>query len=89
MYVCLPAPLNTYCICPQEGQTALLLACRNCYSDIVPLLLERGANVDAATYGIGWTPLHYATMTGAKRSVSQLLELGANSDARNSVGSWY
>ena len=40
-----------------------------------------------ATCDTGWTALQFAAVAGATRNVSQLLEAGANSEARNEVGS--
>ena len=36
------------CVCLQRGLTAMLLASRDGHVDIVRMLLERGASVDAA-----------------------------------------
>ncbi|KAJ8688175.1 hypothetical protein QAD02_023970 [Eretmocerus hayati] len=73
--------------CPQakleatdrHGQTALNLAARHGYSDVVKVLLASGANVDHADCD-GWTALRAAAWGGHTKVVEQLLECGAMVD---------
>lgn len=64
----------------ETGETALLLACdkyNNSHIDTMRVLLDNNANVDAID-DIGWTPLFWGCATGNLKSVSLLLEFGAN-----------
>ncbi|XP_014206836.1 ankyrin repeat domain-containing protein 50-like [Copidosoma floridanum] len=73
--------------CPQakleatdrHGQTALNLAARHGYSDVVKVLLAGGAYVDHADCD-GWTALRAAAWGGHTKVVEQLLECGAMVD---------
>ena len=70
-----------------DGFTALHLAAFFGRQDAVRLLLDRGADADAA--GSGWmtgTPLHSATAADLSDVVILLLEAGANPDPRQSGG---
>lgn len=49
---------------------------------IVDMLVEKGANVDAADND-GWAPLHYACRAGHPHVVQSLVTGGANVNARN------
>ena len=55
------------------------------HSDIVQLLLERGAS-PLAPSGEGWTPLHYAAHNGDSDLVRYFLSKGANLQARSKDG---
>jgi len=70
-----------------DGYTALQFAARNGHTDIVALLLQHGADVDAATHGDQDTALHLSTLHGFDDVVQQLLEAGADIDAQNIDGS--
>ncbi|XP_008215505.1 ankyrin repeat domain-containing protein 50 isoform X1 [Nasonia vitripennis] len=63
----------------RHGQTALNLAARHGYSDVVKVLLTAGANVDHADCD-GWTALRAAAWGGHTKVVEQLLECGAMVD---------
>jgi hypothetical protein len=52
---------------------------------IVELLLEKGANIEAANR-LGWTPLHWASQSGHIDVIKLLLEKGANIEAANRLG---
>lgn len=65
--------------------TALHRAIKKRYADLVRLLLERGADVNAAT-SLGETPLHTAALHGRPVEAALLLERGANPNARLSNG---
>ncbi len=63
------------------GATPLLLATGNDHTDTVKLLLEHGANPDAAyTTGAGSTPLMLAANSGNSEIARLLLEHGARTD---------
>jgi len=55
-----------------EGRTALWLACREAQEETVQLLVERGADVNAADRG-GSTPLHAVALFDRAAVVEQLL----------------
>ncbi|KAG8528533.1 uncharacterized protein KY384_007451 [Bacidia gigantensis] len=57
--------------------TALYLACSNGHSEIVQILLDAGASVDAANYS-NRTPLMQAAKYGHKACAEKLLDHGAN-----------
>lgn len=52
---------------------------------MVKLLIEYGANVNAAQHG-GWTPLHQAASHGFEQTVRLLLNAGANPDIKSEDG---
>ena len=54
------------------GKTLLHLAAWWGHVDMMAALVERGANASGVD-GIGFTPLHYAAMTGRERAVEALL----------------
>uniref|UniRef100_A0A671YIF6 Ankyrin repeat domain 52 n=1 Tax=Sparus aurata TaxID=8175 RepID=A0A671YIF6_SPAAU len=68
-----------------QGQTALMLAALGRHTDCVHILLEKGANADAADKK-GFTALHRAAMLGSEDCVSALLEHGASALCRDSQG---
>ena len=51
-------------------------------------LIARGADVNAATAIVGWTPLHVAAALNRPRLVSALLTHGADVNAQTRVGAW-
>jgi hypothetical protein len=55
------------------------------YEDIVSLLLEHGADIDADNGG-GMTPLMFAAMFGRSQVVAQLQAHGASLQRRNRLG---
>ena len=59
------------------GETALMLAVINHYTDVVKVLIERGADVNRE----GWTPLHYAATRGHRDMMRLLLDHDAYIDA--------
>jgi ankyrin repeat protein len=67
------------------GQTPLHLAAIHCRTNIVVLLLDRGAKVDARAKGDD-TPLHLAAQAGCLDAVAILLQHGADINARDSDG---
>ena len=60
-----------------KGQTALMWAAAEGHSDVVKLLIARGANVKAASK-IGFTPLVFAAVKDDAKSVAALLAAGAD-----------
>ena len=55
------------------------------------VLLEHGADVNAATPAMGWTPLHLAAYLDGEDAleiVQTLIERGANVNARTRIGGW-
>ncbi|NWV33208.1 ANKK1 protein, partial [Grantiella picta] len=67
------------------GCTPLLLAVQRRLPDICALLIEHGADVDAADED-GWTPLHFAAQHGDDRAVRLLLDHQARVDAQEHDG---
>ena len=55
---------------------------------LVSALFDAGAEVNAATDIVGWTPLHLAAGLGNHAIVQKLLEWGALVNARTRVGGW-
>ncbi|KAL2066521.1 hypothetical protein VTL71DRAFT_2592 [Oculimacula yallundae] len=66
------------------GTPLHLAACAG-KNDVISMLLERGAKVDAID-GRGRTPLHQAVYTGHLGAVKLLLDSGANIEARDRCG---
>lgn len=67
----------------QEGETPLHDAARWERKDIVQLLLERGADVNAKTKGLGYTPLHITAARGNQAIADLLLAKGADINAQS------
>jgi ankyrin repeat protein len=68
-----------YCLelLPKQGATSLHIASYHGYSELVELLLEKGAHVNAKTKN-GATPLHMAALQGNIDIVKMLFGKGAN-----------
>src|SRR5260221_705463 len=58
------------------GQTPLHLAAAHCRTNVVALLLDKGAKLDALAKGDP-TPLHLAAQSGCAEAVKMLLAKGA------------
>ena len=54
------------------------------FVDMITLLLDAGADPDTKTPRFGLTPLHYAVLSNHTKTVSLLLDRGANVEDRNS-----
>ncbi|MBZ0155444.1 MAG: ankyrin repeat domain-containing protein [Alphaproteobacteria bacterium] len=68
-----------------RGRTAMMRACRHGHTDIVRLLLEKGADVNKQD-AFGDTALTYAACNGYMDIVKLLLEHGAGTEIRNNAG---
>jgi ankyrin repeat protein len=70
---------------PILGSSPLILAAAKGHPEVVRLLLDRGAHINATDH-TGWTPLHAAIYGGHAEVVQLLLERGAQLDQPNH---WY
>ncbi|BDA75871.1 hypothetical protein CAL7716_100370 (plasmid) [Calothrix sp. PCC 7716] len=61
----------------EAGETALHLAVKNNDSRLIQILINNGADVNAAT-NYKATPLHYAASFGTKGTINLLIEKGSN-----------
>lgn len=59
-----------------KGETALYTAAKHNYLLCARLLIERGADLEAAENTFGWTPLFVAAVDGSSEIVDLLLESG-------------
>ena len=64
-----------------RGLTSLQIACARGHLDVVRLLLDRGANIEAAGGNTGQTSLIMASEDGILDVVKELLDRGANIEA--------
>ncbi len=71
---------------PQSGSTLLATAALMGHTEIVALLVEQGANINAKSRD-GSTALHTAAFLGRAETVKFLLEKGAATNLRNNTGS--
>jgi ankyrin repeat protein len=67
------------------GFTPLHLAASHCRTEVVVLLLDRGAMIDCRAKD-GTTPLHLAAQGGCVDTVNLLLKRGARLEARDNQG---
>ena len=70
---------------PQSGGTVLATAALMGHTEIVALLLEHGADINARSQD-GGTPLHAAAFLGRAETVKLLLEKGADTTLRSNMG---
>lgn len=70
---------------PKNGATALHVACAKGYTDVIKILLQCGADVDAQDVD-GWTALHAAAHWGQQEACLILTENLADMEAKNFVG---
>jgi ankyrin repeat protein len=68
------------------GFTALHWAAMRGYSDIIELLVAKGAKIDHPATRQKLTPLHMAAIANRKEALEKLLELGADKEAKNEHG---
>ncbi|MCJ1261200.1 Ankyrin-2 [Lobaria immixta] len=73
-------PLPTFDL----ATTTLQEAARGGHEDVVRLLLNKGADLEAKN-SLGWTSLHLAARHGHEATVRLLLEKGADLEAKNSI----
>ena len=71
-----------------RGLTSLQIACARGHLDVVRLLLERGANIEAAGGSNGQTALILASLEGRLNIVKELLDRGANIEAAENMYGW-
>ena len=71
---------------PQSGSTMLSIAALMGHTEIVTVLLEHGADVNAKSRD-GGTALHAAAFLGRAEATKLLLEKGADTTLRNNMGS--
>lgn len=69
-----------------HGETALHLAAKYGYAEVVGLLLKAGADVEARGVISGNTAIMYAAEAGHKKVVGLLLGAGARTDILNVLG---
>jgi ankyrin repeat protein len=67
------------------GQTPLHIAAAQCHTNLVALLLDKGAATNPKAKG-GATPLHLAAQEGCADAVTLLLAKGAEVNARDDQG---
>ena len=70
---------------PQSGSTMLSIAALMGHTEVVELLLEQGADINAKSRD-GGTALHSAAFLGRVETVKRLLEKGADTTLRNGMG---
>ncbi|CAH1112486.1 unnamed protein product [Psylliodes chrysocephalus] len=70
---------------PKNGATPLHVACAKGYSDVIKILLQSGADIDAQDVD-GWSPLHAAAHWGQKEVCQILAENLADMESKNFVG---
>lgn len=69
-----------------DGVTAVFMAALNGHLSTIRLLARQGAKLDLKTNPHGWTALMAAVVGDHPEAVCALLELGADSRVRNSLG---
>jgi len=70
----------------KDGRTPLHLAVESADGDIVELLLDKGANIDAKDDESGFTALHHAARFGNKNVAELLIARGADINAKDKQG---
>lgn len=82
---CNPVVTIPLCSVLQLDRTPVFWACRGGHLDILKLLLNQGAQVNAQDK-IWSTPLHVAVRTGHSDCLEHLVECGAHINAQDKVG---
>ncbi len=77
-----PIPVD---IRSKEFKTGLMLACSSKDTKTVGEFLNKGAKLELTDMDDGWTALHYASQSGCQESVKQLIDKGANIEARTNI----
>ncbi len=67
-----------------DSQTALHLACIHGNFDVVSLLIDKGADIEARNFNL-WTPLDCAAAHGRPKCTKMLLDAGAPIDPVDKV----
>ena len=67
------------------GRTPLDLAVIHCQTNVISLLLDKGAKINIRAQG-GATPLHLAAQEGCVAAIRSLLAKGAHVNARDDQG---
>jgi ankyrin repeat protein len=62
-----------------------MLACSNKDPQTVGEFLKKGASLELTDMNDGWTALHYASQSGCHECTKQLIDKGANIEARTNV----
>ena len=71
----------------RDDQTALFFAALYNRTDVIQLLLQKGANVNKRNSDrFGDTPLHYAAMGNSTEAIAMLIEHGASINITNKRG---
>lgn len=70
----------------KNGRTPLLLAAESADGEIVTLLLDKGADVNAKDDESGFTALHYAARSGKKDAAEVLIARGADINTKDNQG---
>ena len=69
----------------QGGSTAAQTTAPPKAGDLIPRLIDGGADIEAADFN-GRTALHYAAKSASNRAIQLLLKAGANVNARGECG---
>jgi ankyrin repeat protein len=77
-----PIPVD---IRSKEFKTGLMIACSNKDPKMVEVFLKKGAKLELTDVDDGWTALHLASQSGCHESVKQLIDKGANIEARTNM----
>jgi ankyrin repeat protein len=70
----------------RQGRTALMLAAENGHAEIVRILVEHGADLNAKSRDLQLTSLMYAVVKGHPDIVENVTEYGADVNARDGAG---
>lgn len=71
---------------PQEQKNSLHISCENGYHEIVKLLIEHGAVLEALSGVSQATPMVFAAQSGSPETVQVLVDAGARVNAANCYG---
>ena len=74
--------------CDSQGRPAVIVAVVNKHFEAIPVLAQRGADIDQQWGPFGNTALHEATLLGleGRESVATLLGCNANTQKKNTRG---
>ena len=77
-----PIPVD---IRSKDFKTGLMIACSNKDPKMVEVYLKKKASLELTDVDGGWTALHHASYSGCQESVKQLIDKGANIEARTNI----